>query len=345
MNIFKQAVLVLAFCIRGLKLSGSLGIVFMPMLLMAQGPSVAGSFPRDGAQNLLRNLFVSAGLILPNQVGIDLATLNDSTVRLYPQAQPDSLVASLVTTDTRVKNITLEPITVLAPNTTYTFEITEGVLDEGGLPFNPYKISFTTGEKAIKKRITIEKPRLQKEEESGETLQPTDSMIGPDLTRLVEVTTGEFLKKEIVAVEAEVSSTPTEKAPDTVEPSAEAENPTNKIALASTETTTKTAEETKEASPAKVVPKKKEVKIKKVFFPKKRLAKDSKFPIQFNLDKRQQVRMIIKSSVGTVVKRRGGVINTGKQQFSISLKGIPAGSYTVFLVAGELKLKHRIVIE
>lgn len=336
MNIRKQLLTPLAFrsmiavCFWGILLG------LLPSTLLAQSPAVKGSFPRDGSKDLLRNAFVSAGLVLPNEVGIDLSSLNDTTVRLYPTQYPDSLVPALVTTDVKVKNLTLEPIGVLEPNTSYTFEVTNGLMDEEGEAFNPYKITFTTGEIALKKHITLEKERLKKEEESTPvTVFQRDSMVGQDLDRLIEAATGQLVTlNEPIQIEDSVEVTAKDSA---LLAAAIAKDVVEKA---------KPSDSTAVESPK--VPEKAKIKKKKstnVAFPKKILAQDSKLPIHFKLPKREQVRIMIRSSVGTVVKRRGGVVDAGKQQISVSLKGIPAGTYTVYLIAGKEKVSQKILVK
>ncbi|RMG22527.1 MAG: hypothetical protein D6730_16270 [Bacteroidetes bacterium] len=369
-----------ALCVSPLPAAlSSCGILLLSLPLMGQSPSVKGSFPRDGAENLLRNAFVSARLILPNGVGVDPATLNDSTVRLYPAHQPDSLVAAFITTDERVKNLTLEPVQVLAPNTTYIFELTSAVHDKSGAPFAPYSVKFTTGDKALQKRITLNKPRLMPKER--EPFVVRDTMAGQDLGRLVEVTTGELVTEELdegaqaaaaspaetgeqassgaVAVhqpqppagseEADGKPLPAEQvAGSQAKAQPDANEETQQVATASPKTGEAPAAS---APPAEAKDKSKPApppipsKNRPVVFPQSQIARNGKLPIQFYLEKPTQVRLIIKTQSGKTIKRRGGSIPAGKQQLGISLKDLPPGQYTVYLIAGEHKVSKKIVVK
>lgn len=156
-------------------------------------PSVEGSFPSDGSKGLIRNVFVSLGVVLPNEgFFVDVKTLSDSTVKLFPAHMPDSLVEGYVTTDPEIGNITFEPVKLLSPNTAYVFELTSLVKDQSGSSFVPYSIRFTTGERALQKHITFNKPRLD----------PNSSLAArvsfrPDISKLIQATSSKSKKIEV----------------------------------------------------------------------------------------------------------------------------------------------------
>lgn len=326
--------------------------------LMGQGPSVKGSFPRDGSTGLLRNVFVSAGIELPNEVGVDLTTLNDSTVRMYPSAQPDSLVTAFVTADTDVRNITFEPVELLKANTTYTFEITSRVADESGAQFQPYAISFTTGEKALKKYISMNKTRLAPEEPPAAIVYASnDSLVGRDLGRLVEVTTGEMmLDDELVADVGEHTAAGVaeeggeeegvaEKSASTAPQPASAEAEATATPSQPTDAPTGAEDAAAEASSDEAPSEEEAGKNSPIFFPEKRIPQDGKLPIEFHLAQRQQVRLQVRTKSGKVIKRRGGYVDGGNQKIAISLRDIPPGVYMIYLIAGNHKAQHAILIE
>jgi uncharacterized repeat protein (TIGR01451 family) len=108
-------------------------------------PSVTGVEPADGATGVPRDAFVAATVDLPNAgYGIDAATLTSDSVKLYPTAggQP---VPSNLNTSGGGDAIVLQPIEILAANTAYTFEVTEGLKDLAGSSFVPFTSTFTTG--------------------------------------------------------------------------------------------------------------------------------------------------------------------------------------------------------
>lgn len=108
-------------------------------------PSVAGTRPGLGATNVSRDGFVAADVNLPNLgKGIDPSTLNAASVRLY-RSSDGVQVPAVLNTSAGGDAIVLQPSTLLAANTEYTFEVTSGLRDSGGAPFVPYKSTFTTG--------------------------------------------------------------------------------------------------------------------------------------------------------------------------------------------------------
>ncbi|MEM6263368.1 MAG: Ig-like domain-containing protein [Bacteroidota bacterium] len=138
-----------------LLLEGSYFLLFLGLsgICLAQGPAVTNSFPMDGSSELIRNAFVSVQLDLPNE-GLDYKTVNDESVKLYPQHRPGSPVEAFVSASNELKNITLEPKEILEPATTYTFEITPAVKDREGTAIEPFRLQFSTGVGAQEKLIT-----------------------------------------------------------------------------------------------------------------------------------------------------------------------------------------------
>lgn len=108
-------------------------------------PTVVGTRPADGATGVARDGFIAADVNLPNAgKGIDRATLSSATVRLYRTSdgvQVPAVLNVLPGGDAFV----LQPSTLLAANTQYTFEVTSGLKDSGGSPFTSYRSTFTTG--------------------------------------------------------------------------------------------------------------------------------------------------------------------------------------------------------
>ncbi len=123
--------------------------------LSAQQPYVVGSFPRNGDSKLLRNLFISIKIALPaDGQEIDMETLNSDNIRLYPSGSPFTQIDCWIHGSSEIKNISLQPKEILSPNTTYIFEITQGLQDNNGLPFKPFRSTFRTGAVGLDKPAT-----------------------------------------------------------------------------------------------------------------------------------------------------------------------------------------------
>ncbi|RMG30961.1 MAG: hypothetical protein D6730_01855 [Bacteroidetes bacterium] len=113
----------------------------------AQRPYALGSFPNDGATHLFCHTFVRVHIHFPGEgTRIDPLTLNQENVKLYPTGHPLKQVRAQLLYDQSFQYIHLRPLEVLQPNTTYTFEITPGLMDERGKSFLAYRMTFTTGD-------------------------------------------------------------------------------------------------------------------------------------------------------------------------------------------------------
>lgn len=140
-----------------------------------EGPEARGSFPRGGAEAIIRNAFIS---VLISGGPLDSATVNKQSVKLYPIGRPDQAVPAFVIYREDLRNITLEPFGLLLPKTGYTFEISSAVTDQKGNPFKPYVATFNTGEKALRKMITMRKE---------ETFGTPPGVISEDTTTYIDV--------------------------------------------------------------------------------------------------------------------------------------------------------------
>ncbi|HEX8914153.1 MAG TPA: Ig-like domain-containing protein, partial [Humisphaera sp.] len=111
--------------------------------------------PAPGQTDVKRDTFVAASVNLPNVgKGVDSATLNTSTVKLY-RTSDKAAVPGHVSTSGAGDTITFQPFGALDANTQYTFEVTSGVKDTSGATFTPFTMNFTTGT-----RITVTDPNL-----------------------------------------------------------------------------------------------------------------------------------------------------------------------------------------
>ena len=76
--------------------------------------------------------------------GVDATTLNTNSVQLY-RTKDNDLVDGQVNTTGGGDAIVYQPSVDLAPNTNYTFRVTDAVRDEAGDSFIPYSTTFNTG--------------------------------------------------------------------------------------------------------------------------------------------------------------------------------------------------------
>lgn len=106
------------------------------------GPTVTSTSPSNGAQGVPVDTDITAQLKLADG-DIDEGTLGNSTVKLT-EAGSDILLSGDVSTSG--DTITFDPNSDLKSETSYTFEVTNKVLDENGKAVRSYKISFTTAE-------------------------------------------------------------------------------------------------------------------------------------------------------------------------------------------------------
>ena len=66
-------------------------------------------------------------------------------MKLYPTGNPGAPVAAVLNTSGGGDIIVARPAANLAPNTSYTFEVTAGLQDVTGVGFAPFTSTFTTG--------------------------------------------------------------------------------------------------------------------------------------------------------------------------------------------------------
>jgi hypothetical protein len=100
--------------------------------------------PGPGATGVFLDRDVVAKVSVPNG-GINAATLNSTTVRIYPTGSPGSPIAAVLNTSGGGDIIVARPESNLLPNTSYTFEVTSGLQDVTGVGFAPFTSTFATG--------------------------------------------------------------------------------------------------------------------------------------------------------------------------------------------------------
>nr|MCU0446861.1 putative Ig domain-containing protein [Microscillaceae bacterium] len=98
----------------------------------------------EGVTNLPLNLNISTSALFLPTSGLDNQTVNENTVKLIDTNQ-NLVISAHVNSTGGGDAITLVPLNLLSPNTTYKFEISEGVKDLDGQAMLPFSLTFTTG--------------------------------------------------------------------------------------------------------------------------------------------------------------------------------------------------------
>lgn len=110
-------------------------------------PSILASNPADSSSNVPLDAFIACEVRLPNDGrSVDPHTLPPNvpdSVRLVRFGDRRVVPANVNTTGGG-DAIVLQPLAPLEPNTQYSFEVTPGVADTGGAPFQYYSARFTT---------------------------------------------------------------------------------------------------------------------------------------------------------------------------------------------------------
>jgi hypothetical protein len=109
-------------------------------------PSVRACDPPDGYTFVGRDTAVKCDVNLPNVgQGVDETTLNSNNVRLI-RASDMMPIDATVNTSGGGDAIVLQPRAVLDARTSYIFQLSDRVKDQGGNPFIPFTSTFSTGD-------------------------------------------------------------------------------------------------------------------------------------------------------------------------------------------------------
>ena len=113
----------------------------------SQNPFISSTFPTEGAVSLSCYTNISATVRFTNEgTSIDPATLDGQSVRLYPKDKPRKSVPIQLEFNKQLKYIILTVDERLEPQTKYIFEVNSRLSDDRGFAFQPFKLSFTTGD-------------------------------------------------------------------------------------------------------------------------------------------------------------------------------------------------------
>jgi glucose/arabinose dehydrogenase len=145
-------------------------------LTQLKRPAVLLVDPKNGSQNVSENASISTNILnLPNG-GIDNSTLTSNTVYLS-EAGSGALVPSNVNGTGGGDAITLVPSSRLKLNTTYNFNITDGVKDLSGASIIPYASTFSTASSSMGEITNV---KFEKVPLNNTTGQHSSLTIGPD---------------------------------------------------------------------------------------------------------------------------------------------------------------------
>lgn len=115
--------------------------------LSAQNPYVLSTFPNEGAVNLSCYTNISATVRLsPEGNTLDPATLTRESVRLYPKGKPRRPVEIAVEYNAQLEYILLTVKERMEPQTLYCMEVNDQLADDRGFTFQPFKLTFQTGD-------------------------------------------------------------------------------------------------------------------------------------------------------------------------------------------------------
>ncbi|MEL7532704.1 MAG: Ig-like domain-containing protein, partial [Bacteroidota bacterium] len=321
-----------------------IGITFS-LGALAQQTQVLGSMPKDGADGLLRNVVISVGLDFADaKVGIDPKTLNAKNIRLYPSSRPNILIESFVIADENNASLIIEPSQLLAPNTQYTFEISQGLRDQAGNSFGPYKIKFRTGAKSIPKRISTDRPKIVHQTRKVYWQPKKEIFVEPTIATRPVKTEKQPLPEEASAVVAETrpeipkttdnpentdltQNANTESTNDSQ--NEKVDEKTQSVASQSIKEDERSPEEKTKIeersnperetkSLVEEIEKEEAITVASIHFPSTKIALKGKLPVSFRLPDNSPIQYIVKNTRGEVVKKGSGKLFAGKHDKFLS---------------------------
>ena len=156
----------------------------------ADRPTVREFTSPESRTNAPLDTVVAVTVRLPAGGGIDEATVNANTVKLFRGAATGEPIAGQPNTSGGGDAITFQPSDLLEPNTTYTFVVTDQVRDTHGNAFVPFSTTFTTGSAVVATdaSIAFEKVFLntaQGERYSSMAFGPDGRLYAATLTGLI----------------------------------------------------------------------------------------------------------------------------------------------------------------
>ena len=116
------------------------------VVMAQQRAYVTSSFPRNGANNLQCNTFITVSITFPSESKqLDPATLTSAAVVLYPALNPSDQIPADLSYNSELHFIKIVPRKLLETQTDYIIEITRGLVDDRGFSLRPFELRFSTG--------------------------------------------------------------------------------------------------------------------------------------------------------------------------------------------------------
>ena len=324
--------------------------------LSAQRPYVLGSFPRNGAENLLCNTFISVTIFFPSEGKIlDPVTLHQHSVKLYPASNPDHVIPSERSYNQEYQTLYLTPLAVLESRADYVFEITPDLVDERGFSFMPYKLHFKTGDCLPEKdSVIIAEPipdTLAKDTvvETGPPVPFIDlvalkAQYSHDTVTVSWRTYTEFMMAGFHIERSyegdkfvEVKKMESKGDSDTTQyyKWLDLKQTPGPIYYRLTVTDIYGKEYVSDTI---------EVYLEEIRFTETTLENSRELPIEFTVKDKTTMAFILRSESNQIVKRKAGAIPAGNQTYIISLDGVEPGRYVAVLQTGKHTIIEQILI-
>ncbi len=158
---------------------------------LAAQPSVTSSDPGSGTTNVNRGTHITLNVALVNGAGIDVNTMDLTTVKINRTSDGQFINATL-NTDAGGAVIVIQPTALLSANTQYTVKVTSGLKDTSGNAFVAFQMTFTTGIEGPVRDDRIVFSQTNQNNSSG--FQYTSLAWGPDNKLYAGTLDGQILR-------------------------------------------------------------------------------------------------------------------------------------------------------
>jgi hypothetical protein len=158
----------------------------------ASAPHVTAVQPANGATSV----FLDTAVTVQLSDGVDPSTANGNGLRVIGPG--NAVVSGFYNTDGPYSNITFVPTVNLAPNSSYTVQVTSALTDPAGDPYQPFSSTFATGSSTAQQPSPVSFSKATFDVGDGtngtaNTAGPTAIAIGPDNRLYVAFGTGDIL--------------------------------------------------------------------------------------------------------------------------------------------------------
>ena len=330
---------------------GWLGWLFigLTMSMAQQRAYITSSFPRNNANNLQCNTFVTLSLTFPSESKqLDPATLTPMGILLYPAQDDNKKIPADLSYNSELHFIKIVPRQLLASQTEYVLEITRGLVDDRGFSLRPFVLRFTTGVCAPEDLVAargeeeVESPKEAVAPYSelatftafpaGDSMaiqwKTTREYMQSDFTIDRSVDGGDFFILDRVPSKGDSKRSQNYEWVD--------HNPMpgwNHYRLSIINVLG-------ELNHSDTVSVFKQL----IEFSEDEVPRNGDLSVRFIVPEKTTMAMILRSPKGEIVKRKAGVIYAGDHNQKISLGEVPPGNYLVIMRLPNLTVTHRILI-